>query len=95
MVVTFVQEISEVTEAKLLPRIRQKSRLDVIFRAKGSPASPPTSDSHQHQTVCILELPFRRFGRLCQSKRIGDWVVRVLEWCWGIFGVITHHTGDT
>ena len=79
MVVTYVQEIGQVTEAKLLPLRRQENRLDVIFRAKGSPASPSSSDSHQHQAVSIPELCFRRFGRLCKFKRIGDWVVRVLE----------------
>ena len=72
MVVIYVQEIGQVTAAKdnaLLVFLANVSttRLDVIIRAKYSP-TPPSSNSHQHQSFRNLELPFGRFGRLCQLQ---------------------------
>ena len=97
MVVTYVQVIGQVIEAKhklLTLRTRHETRLDVIIWAKDSPTPPPLSDSHQHQSVNNPELCFGGFGRLCQSKKNEDSVFRVLEWCWEIYGAITRHTGD-
>ena len=97
MVVTYVQEIGQVADAKhnlLALRRKLETWLDDITRAKTSPTSPPFSDYHQHPSVINLELSFGRFGRMCQSKKFGDSVFRVLEWCWENFGGINAHTCD-
>ena len=99
MVVIYVQEIGQVTEARhkllaLRTRLELETRLDITVCAKCSPTSPPSSDSHQHQSDHNPELYFGRFGRLCKSKEIADWVFRMFDWYWEIFGSITRHTGD-
>ena len=95
MVVIYVQEIGQVTEAKdmlLTLRTRQESRLDVIIRAEYSFTSPPSSNPHQPQSVHNPELRFGRFGRLCQFKKIADLFFTLLDWHWEILGGITRHT---
>ena len=75
MVVTYVQEIGQVTESKhnllLTLLTMQDFRLDVIVWTKSSPTTPPFSDSHQYHSENNWELSFGRFNRLCQSKKIG------------------------
>ena len=99
MAVTYVQEIGQVTELNnkvlFILLTKQGIRLDVNVRAKSSPTSPPPSDSHEHLSDKNPKLSFGRFGRLCQSKKFGDSVFRVLaEWCWDFFGGITPHISD-
>jgi len=67
---------------------------DVTTPEKSASASAPSSDTHQHQSIRNPELSCGRFGRVCQSKRVGDCVFRVFVWCWAVSGGISHHTGD-